>query len=247
VENCEYFEELISAAVDGELTDREEDALHAHLEMCESCRAYYEALRAISAAAQEDLTPPPVDFTARVMARVRAGSKKKKQGKLLRFPVRSLALAAAAAIVLWAGFRVAPVFAPKGGTGASTPMMAASQVERAAGAASDEEPPQAAEENGLYAAAIPAPAAAPAEEAGDRGLSQEIAEEDAAAPEPVTITVREDAVWYNGEELSPEELEEALLRDGAPGVRLVDESADGDVYAAVLALLERLDIPVWEE
>jgi hypothetical protein len=105
-------------------------------------------------------------------------------------------------------------------------MMAASQVERAAGAASDEEPPQAAEENGLYAAAIPAPAAAPRRKPGtgsipgDRGGGRRRAG-------AVTITVREDAVWYNGEELSPEELEEALLRDGAPGVRLVDESADG--------------------
>ena len=38
MEDCRYYEELIGAELDGELTDSEAEALHAHLETCETCR-----------------------------------------------------------------------------------------------------------------------------------------------------------------------------------------------------------------
>ena len=106
MENCSYYEELVSAVLDGEATEEEETALFAHLEGCGSCRAYYEALRALSLAAEDGLPDPPADFTARVMERVRAAEKPRKKAAVIRFPVRSLAVAAAAALVLWAGFHV---------------------------------------------------------------------------------------------------------------------------------------------
>ena len=59
MENCGYFEELISAELDGELSEAEKEALRAHLETCDACRAYREALRAV-AGTEADLPAPPV-------------------------------------------------------------------------------------------------------------------------------------------------------------------------------------------
>ena len=56
MEDCRYFEELISARLDGELTEQEEIALRAHLEECENCRAYRDALRAVTGAEMNDST-----------------------------------------------------------------------------------------------------------------------------------------------------------------------------------------------
>ena len=53
MEDCRYYEELIGAELDGELTDSEMEALHAHLETCETCRAYREALRAMAETAAD--------------------------------------------------------------------------------------------------------------------------------------------------------------------------------------------------
>ena len=55
MEDCRYFEELIGAELDGELTDSEAEALHAHLETCGTCRAYREALRAMAETVLPDL------------------------------------------------------------------------------------------------------------------------------------------------------------------------------------------------
>ena len=38
MKNCEYYEELIGAALDGEITAEEDKELRAHLESCEACR-----------------------------------------------------------------------------------------------------------------------------------------------------------------------------------------------------------------
>ena len=68
-ENCEYYEELIGAALDGEITAEEDKELRAHLESCEACRSFYEAMQAISGT-DDALGDVPENFTANVMARV---------------------------------------------------------------------------------------------------------------------------------------------------------------------------------
>ena len=70
MKNCEYYEELIGAALDGEITAEEDKELRAHLESCEACRSFYEAMQAISGT-DDALGDVPEDFTANVMARVR--------------------------------------------------------------------------------------------------------------------------------------------------------------------------------
>lgn len=42
---CDRYFELISAEIDGELTDIESDELHAHISECSTCRATLEKLR----------------------------------------------------------------------------------------------------------------------------------------------------------------------------------------------------------
>ena len=68
MKNCEYYEELIGAALDGEITAEEDKELRAHLESCEVCRSFYEAMQAISGT-DDALGDVPENFTTNVMAR----------------------------------------------------------------------------------------------------------------------------------------------------------------------------------
>lgn len=102
-----YFEELIAAAIDGELSPAEQTELDAHLAVCPRCRAFREAMEAVSGVTAKHLPPPPADFTDRVMDAVRAQAappvKKKRKPGILPFPARAAALAAVAALVLGVG------------------------------------------------------------------------------------------------------------------------------------------------
>ena len=129
-----YFEELIMAAVDGEITPEEEAELRAHVDTCQQCRAFWEAMEAVSGVTARDLPPAPEGFAAGVMDAVRAQAPQKKKGKILTLPFRSISLAAIAALALWAGFRIAPAFAAKGASAAAP---AQSMMITAAGDAMD--------------------------------------------------------------------------------------------------------------
>ena len=142
--NCEYFEELIGAALDGELTGAEEAALRAHLAECEACRAFAAALEAVSGAAERGLPPPPAELTEKIMGAVRGEAAKKKTGKLVPIArwARPAALAAAAALVLWAGCRVSHIRMGSSAAAPAAPMMAESVMQSAAkadAAAAEEE------------------------------------------------------------------------------------------------------------
>ena len=118
MKNCEYYEELIGAALDGEITAEEDKELRAHLESCEACRSFYEAMQAISGT-DDALGDVPENFTANVMARVRetaapAEKPAKKKAGIARLGTRYGALAAAAAVAIWAGVTFSGTFAAKG-------------------------------------------------------------------------------------------------------------------------------------
>ena len=82
------------------------------------------------------------------------------------------------------------------------------------------------------------------QEAVDRRDAQPEAEAE-AEDYVLTVTVREDKLFFEGEEVSPEELEEALLRaySTEKQVELVDDSAIKADYDTAAAILERLEIP----
>ncbi len=93
--------------------------------------------------------------------------------------------------------------------------------------------------------------------AQDAPAAQTAAAEQTEAPAPETpaddgvlgITVREDAILYEGEPVTLEELENALLRDLKDGVAvsLSDDHAIKSAYDEVTALLDRLSIPYTAE
>lgn len=120
---CERYQELIGALLDGELEPQEKAALRAHVAVCPQCRAMLEAFEAISGALQEETVQPPADFTQQVMARIDVAERQKKQPRP-RWQ-RVLALAACLALVVigvtpWLQ-RGASVAAPA--EDASVPMM----------------------------------------------------------------------------------------------------------------------------
>ena len=57
--NCEKALELISAELDGELTQQERAELQAHLDACPDCRETYAQLHELDAALQESELEPP--------------------------------------------------------------------------------------------------------------------------------------------------------------------------------------------
>ena len=122
-----YFEELITAGLDGELSEAEAEELRAHLEGCQQCRSFKAAMEAVAGLTDRDLPAPPPALKENVMAAVRANPPEKKKGRILSFPLRSIAAAAALALVLWAGARV---ILPKGSAGS-----AGVQMSMAAGSA----------------------------------------------------------------------------------------------------------------
>lgn len=177
MKNCEYYEELIGAALDGEITAEEEKELRAHLESCEACRSFYEAMQAISGA-DDALGEPPENFTANVMARVHEAAAPaktpeetpaKKKTNITRLVTRYGALAAAAAVAIWAGVTFGGAFAAKSADSSSS----------------------AAPEVAMYSAAEDSAEAAPAEaaEAPAGGMMMAAAPESAAADGGVTVTV----------------------------------------------------------
>lgn len=132
--NCEYYLDLVSAELDGELTEAEKADLTAHLTHCDACRRYRDALLSVEEALDE-LVEPPVTLAKSVMARVNAlpvpGAAKpaKKTNRSLWRSLRSASLAAVAVFAILAGVNI---FSPKGAMKAAAPMAAPAAMDMAA-------------------------------------------------------------------------------------------------------------------
>lgn len=102
--NCDDYLELLSARLDGALTEREERELEAHLASCPACRAAGAQLAALrrSFSELEDL-PAPARFTKDVMDRIRASGTETKAVSLFRRPAFKALAGLAACAVLAAG------------------------------------------------------------------------------------------------------------------------------------------------
>ena len=166
MKNCEYYEELIGAALDGEITAEEDKELRAHLESCEACRSFYEAMQAISGT-DDALGDVPENFTANVMARVRetaapAEKPAKKKAGIARLVTRYGALAAAAAVAIWAGVTFSGTFAAKGASSTAREESEIAMYSAAEDSAETETPAEApvAPAGGRMMAAAPDSAAA---------------------------------------------------------------------------------------
>ena len=165
--DCTVFEELISAGLDGALTEEEQCALSAHLEECGDCRRYREALEGLTGLLAEEAGPPAA-LTGRIMDAVRAESARKRK-KIRMLPLRCGALAAAVVLAVAVGARALP---RAGKADASLTARAAGQAESCAAMAEDS-PAEAAPE-------FPAPEA-PAPEAEEGAMLFAAAENGALA------------------------------------------------------------------
>ncbi len=98
--SCEEYRSMISCAVDGELSEEEKRALEAHLSDCEDCRAYREALGALTEELQA-LPEPPAELKNRVMDSVKAELRRKKLRRLTRYGSLAACLALALGLGLF--------------------------------------------------------------------------------------------------------------------------------------------------
>ena len=187
MKNCEYYEELIGAAIDGEITAEEDKELRAHLESCEACRNFYEAMQAISGT-DDALGDVPEDFTANVMARVHeaaapAEKPVKRKAGIARLVTRYGALAAAAAVAIWAGVTFGGTFAAKGASSTAREESGIAMYSAEEDSAETETPAeaQAAPAGGRMMAAAPDSAAA------DGSVTVTVTEENGASDDAVTL------------------------------------------------------------
>lgn len=187
MKDCEYYEELIGAALDGEITAEEDKELRAHLESCEACRSFYEAMQAISGT-DDALGDVPENFMANVMARVRetaapAEKPAKKKAGIARLVTRCGALAAAAAVAIWAGVTFSGTFAAKGASSTAREESEIAMYSAAEDSAETETPAEApvAPAGGRMMAAAPESAAA------DGSVTVTVTAENGASDDAVTL------------------------------------------------------------
>ena len=103
--NCEYFRELISCLIDGELSKDEEAALADHLEICPECAAMYAAFTGLSSVIAEDLEEAPVSLCANIMAEIRRAEIIKKNRR--KSAIKAVLATAACAVFAIAAGRFA--------------------------------------------------------------------------------------------------------------------------------------------
>lgn len=105
---CERYEIMISALLDGELDERDQAELSAHVAGCERCGALAAAFAAVSGTLAESLEEPPAQLHGAVMEKVEAAAKVKRgrnRFMLLRPIIAAAACVAVVVITLLAANR----------------------------------------------------------------------------------------------------------------------------------------------
>ena len=97
MKDCERYEQMISALLDGELSREEEAELRRHIASCPDCAAMYEAFAAVGTAIRGQEVPDTLHEG--IMSKVRAAEKASRtQSKIVR--LRPILAAAACLVVL---------------------------------------------------------------------------------------------------------------------------------------------------
>lgn len=96
--DCREIQELISALIDGKVSEKEKTEIYAHVEKCPECKAMLEAFTAVSESLGE-LEDVPAGLHENIMRRVKSeGIKKKSPWKKI------IPLAACFALVIFGAF-----------------------------------------------------------------------------------------------------------------------------------------------
>ena len=92
---CEYYQQLISQRLDGELTAAQEHELAEHLSRCADCRAVDAAFRALSDGFADCAEDAPADLCENVMGEIRRENIRKTNKRGSKRTWRSLLATAA--------------------------------------------------------------------------------------------------------------------------------------------------------
>lgn len=107
--SCDYYQELISRLVDGEISHDEHEALMAHLNTCSRCNAMYAVFHDLSDILAEESEPLPEGLHENIMAGVRRSEIIRKNRRLRKLGMSTaLTAAACAVLVLFAARGVTP-------------------------------------------------------------------------------------------------------------------------------------------
>lgn len=98
--SCEYYQELISSLVDGELSDEENEALMLHLNSCSRCNAMYAVFHDLSDILSEEPEPLPEGLHENIMAGVRRSEIMKRNRRMRKIGMRTAMTAAACAVLV---------------------------------------------------------------------------------------------------------------------------------------------------
>lgn len=100
--DCDQYLELMSQALDGSLSPKDQAELNAHLAGCPGCRALFEALSQQSEALRSLDCSVPEDLHQKIMGSLPPQQPARRKGKVLHFR-RWAALAACAALAVALG------------------------------------------------------------------------------------------------------------------------------------------------
>lgn len=204
---CEYYQQLISQRLDGELTAAQEHELAEHLSRCADCRAVDAAFRALSEGFADSAEDAPADLCENVMGEIRRENIRKTNKRGSKRTWRSLLATAACFALICAAAATA------------LPMLARSSASTAAAQSAD----TANETDGSGAdAAMPADAA-PAEE--PESAAEQRAKADGSMLYTMESASEAGAASYN---VSADELGRfvEMLSDGASESAMPEAAAD---------------------
>lgn len=107
MKGCEKFHELISLAVDGEISVNDEKLLNAHLSVCSECASLLELYKMISAELSDMQAEPPDMLASDIMKEIKKQSKR-RSGRFTMFS-RAVASLAAVVVIVIAANEVLPI------------------------------------------------------------------------------------------------------------------------------------------
>lgn len=130
---CSEYEDYLAAYIDGELNEKQIDALQEHLDVCDTCREALAALQTIKEHMQDiESIALPGTFHKDLMERVKdeqKGSNAKRQYSKVRIVTYLSTVAAAALVCVWIGSnQVSPYSVAEKGNTFSAPSTASDEI-----------------------------------------------------------------------------------------------------------------------
>lgn len=100
---CKKYQDMISCAIDGELSANERRALSHHLECCPDCRSVYAQMQQLTTSLQQSAVEPPAALLEGVMRSIGATTPEAKKSRKKNY-IRYISAAACLALVLFIGY-----------------------------------------------------------------------------------------------------------------------------------------------